>query len=68
VIKDGNAYRVGLRLLSELGGRARHRTHIYQVSKEELAKLAEETGEMVNLPVEEKGMGSISTGRPVNSR
>jgi len=56
VIKDGNTYRVGLRLL-ELGGRARHRTHIYQVSKEELTKLAEETGEMVNLLVEEKGMG-----------
>jgi len=34
--QDGNTYRVGLRLLAELGGRARHRTHIYQVSKEEL--------------------------------
>ena len=56
VIKDGDTYRIGLRLLN-LGGRARHQKQIYQVSTEELTKLAEETGEMVNLLVEEQGRG-----------
>lgn len=56
VVKEGNTYRIGLRLLN-LGGRARHRKQIYQSSKDELTKLAEETGEMVNLLVEEQGRG-----------
>ncbi|WP_225333565.1 IclR family transcriptional regulator [Halomicrobium urmianum] len=56
VVKEGDAYRVGLRLL-DLAGYARHQQQIYQAAKEEVTKLAEETGEMTNLLVEEHGRG-----------
>jgi DNA-binding IclR family transcriptional regulator len=56
VVREGNAYRVGLRLLG-LGGYARHKQRIYQSATEEVTKLAEETGEMANLLVEEHGRG-----------
>jgi len=56
VVKDGNEYHVGLRFL-DLGGFARRRRRIYQVSKQEVTNLAEDTGETANLLVEEKGMG-----------
>lgn len=56
VVREGNVYRVGLRLL-DLGGYARHKQRIYQLAKEEVTKLAEETGEMTNLLVEEHGRG-----------
>jgi len=56
VVREGNEYRVGLRLL-DLGGYARHKQKIYQSAKDQVAKLAEETGEMTNLLVEEHGRG-----------
>lgn len=56
VVREGNTYRIGLRLL-DLGGYARHKQRIYQLAKEEVTKLAEETGEMTNLLVEEHGRG-----------
>ena len=56
VIKDGNAYSVGLKLL-DLGGHARHRERIYEIAKQEVTNLAEETGELANLLVEQKGKG-----------
>ncbi|ELZ32645.1 IclR family transcriptional regulator [Halogeometricum pallidum JCM 14848] len=56
VVREGNTYRVGLRLL-DLGGYARYKEPIYQSAKEEVTKLAEETGEMTNLLVEEHGRG-----------
>ncbi|WP_283402395.1 IclR family transcriptional regulator [Halorubrum sp. DM2] len=56
VVREGNAYRVGLRLL-DLGGYARHKQRLYQSAKEEVTKIAEETGEMTNLLVEEHGRG-----------
>lgn len=56
VVREGNTYRVGLRLL-DLAGYARHKQRIYQTAKEEVTKLAEETGEMTNLLVEEHGRG-----------
>lgn len=56
VVREGNTYRVGLRLL-DLGGYARHKQRLYQSAKEELTKLAAETGEMTNLLVEEHGRG-----------
>lgn len=56
VVKEGQKYRVGLRLL-ELGSYARHQKPIYDVARPEIDKLAEQTGELVNLLVEEHGRG-----------
>jgi len=56
VIKDGNSYRIALRFL-EFGGYARHGERMYDIGKDEITELAEETGEMANLLVEENGMG-----------
>lgn len=53
---DGGQYRVGLRFLDH-GGRARNRLQVYQTAKPEIEKLADETGELVNLIVEENGLG-----------
>ena len=52
---DGT-YRVGLRFLDH-GGRARSRLDLYQTAPPEVRKLASETGELVNLVVEENGLG-----------
>lgn len=57
VVKDGSTYHVGIRFL-ELGAYARNRMDIYQIAKPEVEKLAEETGELANLLVEEHGRGS----------
>jgi DNA-binding IclR family transcriptional regulator len=54
--KDGHTYHVGLRFL-ELGSFARHQRPIYRVAKPEVSRLAEETGELANLLVEEHGRG-----------
>ena len=54
--KDGHTYRVGLRFL-ELGTFARHQRPIYRVAKPEVSRLAEESGELANLLVEEHGRG-----------
>lgn len=56
VVKDGDKYRVGLKLL-DLGGQARRRQRICQVAEDEIFSLAEETGELANLLVEEQGKG-----------
>lgn len=56
VVKEGTTYDVGLRLVG-LGTYARHQQEIYEVAKPELQSLAEETGELVNLLVEEYGKG-----------
>lgn len=56
VTKDGNTYRVGLRFL-DLGSYARHTMPVYEVAKPEVRTLAEETGELANLLVEDHGRG-----------
>jgi len=57
VIKgDDDTYYTGLRLLS-LGVGARRRRKIYETAKSEIQRLAEESGEMANLLVEEQGRG-----------
>ncbi|WP_324761040.1 IclR family transcriptional regulator [Haloarcula sp. GH36] len=56
VVKDGKSYRVGLKLL-DLGGHARHKQRLYEIAKSEITSLAEETGELTNLLVEEHGKG-----------
>lgn len=57
VVKEGTEYNVGIRFL-ELGAYARARQKIYDIAKPEVAKLAEETGELANLLIEEHGRGS----------
>jgi len=54
--KVGTTYYVGLSLL-ELGAYARQTRPVYEVAKPELRALADETGERVNLMVEEHGLG-----------
>jgi len=56
VVKNGKEYKVGLRLL-DLGGFARRDQRIYDIAKSGVTSLAESTGEMANLVVEEKGKG-----------
>jgi len=56
VTKDGNSYEVGLGFF-EMGEYARKRHKIYEVARPEITELAEETGELTNLMVEEHGQG-----------
>lgn len=56
VVQDGDRYHVGLRFLG-FGSFARYRSPIYEVGKPEIDGLAEETGELANLLVEEHGRG-----------
>lgn len=58
LVKRGREYRVGLRFL-ELGDRARNYRNIYEVGKSKVDALAQETGELVHLSVEENGLGVI---------
>lgn len=57
IVKNGTTYSVGIRFL-ELGAYARNRMDIYEIAKPEVEKLADETGELANLLVEEHGRGS----------
>jgi DNA-binding IclR family transcriptional regulator len=56
--KVGEEYQIGCRFL-ELGERARDRTVIYDHAKQPVDRLAEETGEISGLLIEEHGMGSL---------
>lgn len=56
IVKDGDSYQIALRLL-EFGGYARHSQEIFQIGKDKVTELAEETGELANLQIEEDGMG-----------
>lgn len=56
VLKDGDEYRLGLKFL-ELGGFTRNQIELYKVAEPEIERLAEETGELVNLMTEDQGMG-----------
>ena len=56
VIKEGNSYRLGLKLL-DLGGHAQHGQPLYDIARDEVTSLAEESGELANLLVEENGKG-----------
>lgn len=57
VVKRGTSYHVGLRFL-EYGAYARVQLDIYEIAKPEVDELAETTGELANLMVEEHGRGS----------
>jgi DNA-binding IclR family transcriptional regulator len=57
IVKEGSTYRVGIQFL-ELGAYARQQMKIYEIAKPETDKLAESTGELANLMIEEHGKGS----------
>lgn len=57
VVNEDAEYRVGVGFL-DLGGYARDQVDIYSIAQPEVEKLAEETGELANLLVEEHGLGS----------
>ena len=54
VVNDDGRYRLGFRVL-ELGGQAKHRNRLFQVARSELDRIADATGEMVSINVEENG-------------
>ena len=56
VVREGNTYQLGLRFL-DLGEHTRNRRRLYDVARPEVERLAEETGELANLLVEEHGYG-----------
>lgn len=56
VVKEGNVYDVGVRFL-DLARYARNKQEVYDVARPELDDLADETGELVNLLIEEHGRG-----------
>ncbi|WP_049982249.1 IclR family transcriptional regulator [Halorubrum sp. BV1] len=56
VVNHETGYRLGLRCL-EFGGTARQYDGVFDVTKPELDKLAEATGELTNLMFEEQGKG-----------
>ncbi|CQH63282.1 IclR family transcription regulator (plasmid) [Halobacterium hubeiense] len=56
VLKTGDEYQLGLKFL-EVGGSTRKSMEFYQVAEPEVKSLANETGELANLLVEEQGMG-----------
>lgn len=56
MLKEGNEYHIGLSFLG-LGAYARNRTDIYDAARVEVDELADETGELVNLLVDRKGIG-----------
>lgn len=57
LVNDDGTYRIGIRFL-EHGAYARNHMKIYETAKPEVDKLAEETGELANLLIEEHGRGS----------
>ncbi|MFC6976702.1 IclR family transcriptional regulator [Halomicroarcula sp. GCM10025709] len=57
VVREDTEYRVGLRFL-ELGAYARHVEKLFEIAKPEVDRLADETGELANLLVEEHGRGT----------
>lgn len=56
VVKSDDEYKLGLGFLG-IGVRARHRIALYEAARPEVRKLAEETGELITLLVEEHGRG-----------
>jgi DNA-binding IclR family transcriptional regulator len=56
VVNEEGTYRLGLRLF-EMGIQTRRQTRVYNIAKEEIDQLAEQTGEMANLMLEEHGRG-----------
>ncbi|MFC6765294.1 IclR family transcriptional regulator [Natrinema soli] len=58
VINDGGEYRLSYRFL-KTGSQIKHQNGLFQVSEEFLKDLAEQTGELVSLAVEQSGQAVI---------
>lgn len=56
VVKEGEKYRLGLRFV-DVAHHARNRFEIYDIVKEEVERLAEESGELALFTVEEQNKG-----------
>lgn len=56
VVREEETYRTSLRFL-EHGGNTRNQRVVYDVAKPKIEELAERTGEIANLAVEERGQG-----------
>lgn len=56
IVNDGGTYRIGTRFL-KLGARTRDHHPIYEVARPEVDRIAEETGELSGLVIEEHGRG-----------
>lgn len=56
VVQEDTEYSLGLRFL-EYGERARRRMELYETARPEVEKLADESGELITLMVEEHGRG-----------
>lgn len=56
VVKEGDEYNVGLGFF-EIGEYARRRLKVYRTARPEIEELANKTGELANLMVEEHGRG-----------
>ncbi len=54
VVNDGGTYSLGFRLL-ELGGHVKYRNRLFHTAKPELERLAEKTGELASINIEEHG-------------
>lgn len=54
VVNESGTYRVSYRFLT-MGGRIKHRNRLFHVSKPEVQRLADETGEIADVSVEENG-------------
>ncbi|WP_418279841.1 IclR family transcriptional regulator [Halorubrum sp. DTA98] len=53
-VNEGGTYRVSYRFLT-MGGRLKHRSRLFHVAKPEVERLADETGEIVDVSIEENG-------------
>jgi len=58
VVKDGSEYRLSLQFLT-VGGVLRNDVDLYEVAKPKLDDLAAETGELVTLATEERGLAVV---------
>ncbi|MFC6977107.1 IclR family transcriptional regulator [Halomicroarcula sp. GCM10025709] len=58
VVQTDQKYRIGLRFL-EIGGQARRRIPLFEAATDEINDLANETGDLAILMVEEQGLGTI---------
>ncbi|MFC6962543.1 IclR family transcriptional regulator [Halocatena marina] len=56
LVKEDEEYTLGLRFIY-FGDYAKHRLKLYRIAKRNIDELAEQTGEMANLLVEENGLG-----------
>lgn len=55
VVNEDGRYRLGFKLL-EFGGQMKYRNRLFYIAKPELERIAERTGEIVSVNIEERGL------------